>query len=159
VSGRRIDGRGALPVYGQMISTRFPGTPPEVQAPNAFGVPFHLELVGRAAGRHHDVIVIVLKKQKTSSPSSLSSRETRIVLSVRWTQVGLVTTNDTRVFLSSYLKGRQQFQNTSIPSRVRHFHSDGLVRPVVSVMSALVFRLYAHKTRSSHYKRVSRIEQ
>jgi len=54
-------GRGALTVYGQMIFAGFLGIPPEVQSPNAFGVPFYPELVGRVTGRHHEVIVIFLE--------------------------------------------------------------------------------------------------
>lgn len=53
--------RGPLPVDGQVILSRFPGIPAEVQAPNAFWVAFDLELVGRVARRNHEVIVIVLE--------------------------------------------------------------------------------------------------
>lgn len=55
---------GALPVNGQMIFARFSGAPSEVQTPNTFRVPFDLELVGRVAGRHHEVRVIVLETEK-----------------------------------------------------------------------------------------------
>lgn len=53
--------RGPLPVDGQVILSRLPGIPAEVQAPDAFGVAFDLELVGRVARRNHEVIVIVLE--------------------------------------------------------------------------------------------------
>jgi len=57
--------RSALTVYGQVIFSGFPGIPPEVQSPNAFGVSFYPKLVSRVTGRHHEVIVIFLE-MKTS---------------------------------------------------------------------------------------------
>jgi len=49
---------------GQTVSVRFAGTPPEVQAPDTVGVPFHFELVHRVTGRRHEVIVIVLDRKQ-----------------------------------------------------------------------------------------------
>lgn len=48
-----------------------------------------------------------------------------------------------------YFNSRQQFQNTSVPSGVGHFHSDSFVYSVVAVMSVFVFRLRSwNKNRS-----------